>query len=140
MSPLGYVLVAIVALPILVIWRRRRRVRAILGLAEAYDKLVHDLELLVRLKETGMSPKEIIAVFLGEQTLDGTAVVQMDYQYLRRLSSNTSAVFFGLEYKLRETVDNTYTELVIAIGVYAPEGNLTFRGVTIAPPPRNEHS
>jgi hypothetical protein len=139
MSLLDFALVVIVALMILVIWRRKRRVRAILGLAEAYAKLTHDLELLVRLQKTGVLPKEIISIFLKDQSLDGHAVVKMDYEYLRQLSSNTSAVFFGLEYKLREAVEDTYSELVITLGVYAPKSVIVFRGVTIAPP-RNEHN
>ncbi len=140
MSLLDYVLVAIVALVIFAIWRRKRRIKVILRLAETYIKLTHDLELLVRLRTTGVPPKQITSIFLGDQSLDGSAVVKMDYAYLRSRSSNAGAVIFGLEYELLTVVDNTYTELVIALGVYAPRDVIVFRGVTIAPPPNNKHS
>lgn len=139
MSLLDYVLVVIVVLVIFAIWRRKRRVKAILGLANAYAKLVHDLDLLNHLKETGVPPKEILSIFLKDQSLDGRAVVKMNYEYLRQLSSNTNAVFFGLEYQLREAVENTYSELVIMLGVYAPKDTIVYRGVTITPP-RNKHN
>jgi hypothetical protein len=135
MSPLDYVLVAIVAGVVLAAWRRRRRVKAIVGLADAYVKLVHDLELLVRLRTTNVSPKEIVSIFLRDSSLDGSAVVQMNYEYLRSRSSNAGPVIFGLEFELLTAVDNTYTELLIALGVYAPKGVIVFRGVVIAPPP-----
>jgi hypothetical protein len=140
MSPLDYVLVAIIAVAVLAAWRRRRRVKAVVRLAETYVKLVHDLELLVRLRTTGVSPKEIVSIFLRDSSLDGNAVVKMDYEYLRPRSSNAGPIIFGLEFELLTAVDNTYTELLIALGVYVPKGVIVVQGVVIAPPPNNKHS
>jgi hypothetical protein len=138
MNAWNYVLLGFVVLSLLLLLRRQvrraQKRRAIAAQMITCSQIDHDLELLRHLRTTGVSPKEILSIFLRDSSLDRTAVVQMNYEYLRGKQLDAHAIIFGLEVELGRLRKATRIELTNTVTAYEPRAFVIFHDETTTNP------